>query len=104
MRSRPERAKKICVWEPFLKALKLDGRHREHPKTMWIWKGEEVRKISISIHKPYLLKWSTKGERGAGVKNVQKLSTLFMDEPVSLIEFVSISRPQHELEIFSTVI
>ena len=35
--------------------------------------------MSILLHKPYLVKWSIKGE---GVKNIKKkLSTLFMDAP-----------------------
>ena len=31
---------------------------------MWIWHEEVFFKMSIFLHKPYLVKWSTKGERG----------------------------------------
>ena len=34
---------------------------------------------TILLHKPYLVKWSTKGEEGQNVK--KSLSTRFMDDP-----------------------
>ena len=37
-----------------------------------------MSQMSILLHKPYLVKWSTKGE---GVKNFQKMSTWFMNDP-----------------------
>ena len=47
-----------CVW--------LGGIH----KPCGHGRGEGVSQISMLQHKPYLVKWSTKG--GGGVKNLQK--------------------------------
>ena len=62
---------------------------------MWTWKGEGVRQMAILLlHKPNLVKWSTKG-RG-GIKNVQKavhvvygcsLNAFILIKQASLIEF-----------------
>ena len=47
---------------------------------MWTWKGGGgVSQMSMLLHKPYLVKWSTKG--GGGSKISKKLSTWFMDAP-----------------------
>ena len=40
-----------------------------------------VCQMSILLHKPYLVKWFTKGRGG---QNVQKLSTWFMNDPLDL--------------------
>ena len=42
-------------------------------------RGEGVSQMSMLLHKPYLVKWSTKGE--GGQKSPKKLSTWFMDAP-----------------------
>ena len=42
-------------------------------------KGEGMSQMVILLHKPYLVKWSTKG-RGES-KMSKKLSTWFMDDP-----------------------
>ena len=47
---------------------------------MWTWKGGggQTNVHIILLHKPYMTKWSKKGE---GVKMFKKLSTWFMDVP-----------------------
>ena len=43
-------------------------------------RGRGVFQMSILLHKPYLVKWSTKGEGGS--KMFKNLSTWFMDDPL----------------------
>ena len=43
---------------------------------MWTVQGEGVCQMTILLHKPYLLKVSTKGN---GAKNSENLPTWFMD-------------------------
>ena len=47
---------------------------------MWTWQGGGgVCQMSILLHKPYLVKLSTKGEGGSKMPKI--LSTWFMDDP-----------------------
>ena len=48
--------------------------------SLWTMDMEEGGDLQ---HKPYLVKWSTQRGKGRGAKNVQKLSTWFMDGRLS---------------------
>ena len=53
---------------------------------VYMEKGNEgfFSQMSILLHKPYLVKWSTK-QRGKGVKMPKKPSARFMDGPMVVL-------------------
>ena len=46
---------------------------------MWTAEGEGVSKMTILLHKPYVITVTTKGEGGSKIPKT--LTTCFMDDP-----------------------